>query len=260
MEQSALTTPVLNLNSTAVEIPLTFKQDEISEEVSYTGFVPVELPYYIDSDDAIVKRTTQRPKRSKRPKKRRRKKTTTTQRPNYNNYDYYDDYENEIPDKESPKQDVGSDQNLGFFVSLLNFFGMFGDHYTDYDTGEASSRLDSMTLPAELTMGVIGLYGLYFAAVGWDLSNRRKKRSLQGLLEDDASSRTSSCNLEYNTCTKLNQRVNIRSRDNSNMVESEAWIRKCLVRKHQCEKNLAKFFKGKKIRENNDVANNQQQD
>ena len=37
-----------------------------------------------------------------------------------------------------------------------------------------------MTLPAELTMGVIGLYGLYFAAVGWDLSNRRKKRSLQG--------------------------------------------------------------------------------
>ena len=42
------------------------------------------------------------------------------------------------------------------------------------------SRLDSMTLPAELTMGVIGLYGLYFAAVGWDLSNRRKKRSLQG--------------------------------------------------------------------------------
>ena len=37
-----------------------------------------------------------------------------------------------------------------------------------------------MTLPAELTMGIIGLYGLYFAAVGWDLSNRRKKRSLQG--------------------------------------------------------------------------------
>ena len=62
MEQSALTTltpPVLNLNlnSTAIEIPLTFKRDEISEEVSYTGFVPVELPYYnIDSDDAIVKR------------------------------------------------------------------------------------------------------------------------------------------------------------------------------------------------------------
>ena len=59
MEQSALTTltpPVLNLNSTAIEIPLTFKQDEISEEVSYTGFVPVELPYYIDTDDAIVKR------------------------------------------------------------------------------------------------------------------------------------------------------------------------------------------------------------
>ena len=56
MEQSALTTPVLNLNSTAIEIPLTFKQDEISEEVSYTGFVPVELPYYIDSDDATVKR------------------------------------------------------------------------------------------------------------------------------------------------------------------------------------------------------------
>ena len=56
MEQSALTTPILNLNSTAIEIPLTFKQDEISEEVSYTGFVPVELPYYIDSDDAIVKR------------------------------------------------------------------------------------------------------------------------------------------------------------------------------------------------------------
>ena len=54
MEQSALTTPILNLNSTAIEIPLTFKQDEISEEVSYTGFVPVELPYYID--DAIVKR------------------------------------------------------------------------------------------------------------------------------------------------------------------------------------------------------------
>ena len=56
MEQTAVTTPVLNLNSTAIEIPLTFKQDEISEEVSYTGFVPVELPYYIDSDDAIVKR------------------------------------------------------------------------------------------------------------------------------------------------------------------------------------------------------------
>ena len=59
MEQSALTTltpPVLNLNSTAIEIPLTFKRDEISEEVSYTGFVPVELPYYIDSDDSIVKR------------------------------------------------------------------------------------------------------------------------------------------------------------------------------------------------------------
>ena len=59
MEQSALTTlitPVLNLNSTAVEIPLTFKQDEISEEVSYTGFVPVGLPYYIDTADAIVKR------------------------------------------------------------------------------------------------------------------------------------------------------------------------------------------------------------
>ena len=59
MEQSALTTltpPFLNLNSTAIEIPLTFKQDELSEEFSYTGFVPVELPYYIDSDDAIVKR------------------------------------------------------------------------------------------------------------------------------------------------------------------------------------------------------------
>ena len=59
MDQSALTTltpPVLNLNSTAIEIPLTFKRDEISEEVSYTGFVPVELPYYIDSDDSIVKR------------------------------------------------------------------------------------------------------------------------------------------------------------------------------------------------------------
>jgi hypothetical protein len=39
-----------------------------------------------------------------------------------------------------PKQDVGSNQNLGVWVSLLNFFGMFGDHYTDYDTGEASSR------------------------------------------------------------------------------------------------------------------------
>ena len=33
---------------------------------------------------------------------------------------------------------------------------------------------------------------------------------ITGLLEDDAASRTSSCNLEYNTCTKLNQRVNIR--------------------------------------------------
>ena len=33
---------------------------------------------------------------------------------------------------------------------------------------------------------------------------------ITGLLEDDATSRTSSCNLEYNTCTKLNQSVNIR--------------------------------------------------
>ena len=41
------------------------------------------------------------------------------------------------------------------------------------------SRLDSMTLPAELTMGVIGLYGLYFAAVSFNQA-RRKKRSLQG--------------------------------------------------------------------------------
>ena len=41
------------------------------------------------------------------------------------------------------------------------------------------TRLDSMTLPAELTMGVIGLYGLYFAAVSFNQA-RRKKRSLQG--------------------------------------------------------------------------------
>ena len=60
----------------------------------------------------------------------------------------------------------------------MNFFGLFGNDYSDYETGEPLSRLDSWTLPAELTMGVIGLYGLYFAAVGWDLSNRRKKRSL----------------------------------------------------------------------------------
>ena len=39
---------VLNLNSTAIEVPLTFKQDEISEEFSYTGFVPVELPYFVE--------------------------------------------------------------------------------------------------------------------------------------------------------------------------------------------------------------------
>ena len=47
---------VLNLNSTAIEIPLTFKQDEISEEFSYTGFVPVELPYFVESTNAVTTR------------------------------------------------------------------------------------------------------------------------------------------------------------------------------------------------------------
>ena len=45
---------VLNLNSTAIEVPLTFKQDEISEEFSYTGFVPVELPYFVESTNAVT--------------------------------------------------------------------------------------------------------------------------------------------------------------------------------------------------------------
>ena len=34
-------------------------------------------------------------------------------------------------------------------------------------------------IPAEVSMGLVGLYGLYFLAISWDLSNRkRKKRSL----------------------------------------------------------------------------------
>ena len=69
---------------------------------------------------------------------------------------------------------------MGFLVSLLNFFGMFGENYVDYETGERTSRIDALTVPAEMTMGLIGLYGLYFATVGFDLSNRRKKRSIQG--------------------------------------------------------------------------------
>ena len=81
--------------------------------------------------------------------------------------------------QESPKIDTPR-QNMGFLVSLLNFFGMFGENYVDYETGERTSRIDALTVPAEMTMGLIGLYGLYFATVGFDLSNRRKKRSIQG--------------------------------------------------------------------------------
>merc|ERR1712156_711817 len=125
------------------------------------------------------------------------------------------------------------------WVSLCHFtfFGMFGENYVDYETGERTSRIDALTVPAEMTMGLIGLYGLYFATVGFDLSNRRKKRSLQGLLENE----NSSCDLEYQRCLKLNQTANIRNRENINMVESESWTDKCLARKYQCEKKLRKF-------------------
>ena len=37
-----------------VEVPLTFKQDDLSGELSYTGFVPVELPYYVDSSTETI--------------------------------------------------------------------------------------------------------------------------------------------------------------------------------------------------------------
>ena len=38
---------------------------------------------------------------------------------------------------------------------------------------------DDFVIPAEVSMGLVGLYGLYFLAISWDLSNRkRKKRSL----------------------------------------------------------------------------------
>ena len=67
-------------------------------------------------------------------------------------------------------EDAGS---VGFLVSILNFFGLLNENGID--------RQDDLKLPAELTMMAIGLYGLYFAAVGFDLSNR-KKRSLQGIL------------------------------------------------------------------------------
>ena len=68
---------------------------------------------------------------------------------------------------------------MPFIVRLLNFFGMFGSNYVDYDTGERVSRIDALTVPAEITMGLIGLYGLSFFAASADLSNR-KKRSIEG--------------------------------------------------------------------------------
>jgi len=207
--------------------------------VKIDGFVPVELPYYVDSSSESIVR--ERPKRSdttmkpKRPKKRRRKKTTTTTQRPYYDYEYYES--NYIPDEESPKSDtIETGQNMPFIVRLLNFFGMFGSNYVDYDTGERVSRIDALTVPAEITMGLIGLYGLSFFAASADLSNR-KKRSIEGLLEDE----NSSCDSEYQRCLKLNQTANIRSRENKQIIESERWTEKCLARKYQCEKKLRKF-------------------
>lgn len=57
-------------------------------------------------------------------------------------------------------------------VSVLNFFGFLNDGSLD--------RADELTVPAEMTMIAVGLYGLYFATVGWDLSNRRRKRAATG--------------------------------------------------------------------------------
>lgn len=48
--------PTLSLNSTAIEIPLTYSK-EISDDFSYTGFVPLELPYKIQPADAVTTTT-----------------------------------------------------------------------------------------------------------------------------------------------------------------------------------------------------------
>ena len=85
---------------------------------------------------------------------------------------YYDDYDDQEPDKESPKKDSET-SSLDFLVTLLNFLGFL-------NTGDEFDRADDLTVPAELTMMAVGLYGIYFAAVGWDLSNRRKKREAEG--------------------------------------------------------------------------------
>ncbi len=113
--------PPLQLNNSFGE-PLSYKQ-EPSEEFSYTGFVPIELPYYVDSSDALdYSSTTQRPKPRRNPKKRknrrknkRRTTTTTTSSP------YYYDYDNEI-DQESPKQGYDYYDNPGSFISLIIYF------------------------------------------------------------------------------------------------------------------------------------------
>lgn len=112
-----------------------------------------------------------RPKRSKKRRNgnARRRQTTTSKPQNYYDYNDYEDY----VDQESPKQDDSSASTLDILVSVLNFFGFLNDNTLD--------RADALTVPAEMTMIAVGLYGLYFATAAWDLSNkRRRKRSATG--------------------------------------------------------------------------------
>jgi len=146
-------------------------------------------------------------------------------------YNYY-------VDEESPKQSDAESNTLDFLVNVLNLFGFLGGTVNDYEDNEIQSKIDDLTVPAELTMMVVGLYGLYFSAVGYDLSNRRKKRSLEELLVDDKMN----CQVEYDRCLQLNyHQVKTGSRNQENL--SEAWIQKCMNRRQECEKSRKKMVK-----------------
>ena len=79
---------------------------------------------------------------------------------------YYIDDEDEIETDKNPE---------GLVSQIVNFLAVM----TGISSG-SEAKQDDFVIPAEVSMGLVGLYGLYFLAVSLDLSNRRKrkKRSL----------------------------------------------------------------------------------
>ena len=118
----------------------------------------------------------------------------------------------------------------GFVSKVVNFLAFvtgLGVANAD-DDSDISAKLDDFTIPAEVTMGLVGLYGLYFLAVSFDLSNRRKKRSLfQGSLNSYQSFQITkilyfsglyqeenevkdACQSQYESCLRLQNLPKIR--------------------------------------------------